>query len=775
MKDDKATTVTSEITADSSATAALELMPSYSTVTECRKWTPSILCVPASTVHTTDSEDSDAELCLPDFTVTLSPLPFSPYHRLGTVSPLPPTPPKSPISPTISPLPVSPAATCITLTPLSPLPPSPHCLTLSPLPKSPVADTRKLGCCKRLDLGRSSVAPMPFEDFVITSPPKSVSGQYMLSSSFLPTSKQRELDAVDLRFQDSTVPISEGPDFEDLGPEVLDLKSTEKTEQAILLETSSKRNKKRHRIPEKPSDQSPVTKVHRSSNRISISDSKSTAVSNIIISSSNSIGNITRSIGTTSTITSSSSIGTTNTITSSSIGTTSTITSSSSIGTTITSSSSIGTTSTITGCSSTVSSNIGTTNNSIISSSNSIGISSTSCSNGISSSAVFGNAQPLPLPQQQLAECMQCPLPLPSWLVKSMATVQTAEPPAPSRCLSGRKAAHKNVIFNRQEKQKVFDYVKHNLERMVCGFITLSSAVSMFSNPKNLSCPVQMAKAVTQFILKSYFPKIEEVVGLFKNLQEAARDRSHAVDPLSPTFPPPLVRAECQMVALFIHMCQMNAKMATLLTEITKAFYQTALTQDIRFHQLLAFCRMLTAVCRFQGDVERLQFLCSDLLRKPLKPSEFHVFTAIASVWPVVLARLPDVPLIEEKRIVSQGVEQQSISFTLELILTAILKSQTGSTPIQMMKHFKLLCNWKQGWAWTNDVLIRGHLWPTLQQWNNKSESIREATVVCIIRLFGFISGLGLAVDQQSVSIIQLQKVLISLIEKAGKAKEAQD
>ena len=36
----------------------------------------------------------------------------------------------------------------------------------------------------------------------------------------------------------------------------------------------------------------------------------------------------------------------------------------------------------------------------------------------------------------------------------------------------------------------------------------------------------------------------------------------------------------------------------------------------------------------------------------------------------------------------------------------------------------------------------------------------------------GFISGLGLAVDQQSVSIIQLQKVLISLIEKAGKAKE---
>lgn len=71
--------------------------------------------------------------------------------------------------------------------------------------------------------------------------------------------------------------------------------------------------------------------------------------------------------------------------------------------------------------------------------------------------------------------------------------------------------------------------------------------------------------ALLQFILKSYFPKIEEVVGLFKNLQETAKDHSHAVDPLSPTFPPPLLRAECQMVALFIHMCQMNPKMVMYL------------------------------------------------------------------------------------------------------------------------------------------------------------------------------------------------------------------
>ena len=42
-----------------------------------------------------------------------------------------------------------------------------------------------------------------------------------------------------------------------------------------------------------------------------------------------------------------------------------------------------------------------------------------------------------------------------------------------------------------------------------------------------------------------------------------------------------------------------------------------------------------------------------------------------------------------------------------------------------------------QGWAWTNDTLIRRYLWPLLQQWNKQPGSLREAAVVCIIRLLG--------------------------------------
>ena len=42
-----------------------------------------------------------------------------------------------------------------------------------------------------------------------------------------------------------------------------------------------------------------------------------------------------------------------------------------------------------------------------------------------------------------------------------------------------------------------------------------------------------------------------------------------------------------------------------------------------------------------------------------------------------------------------------------------------------------------QGWAWTNDTLIQHHLWPLLEQWNKSPSSLREATIICIIRLIG--------------------------------------
>ena len=51
--------------------------------------------------------------------------------------------------------------------------------------------------------------------------------------------------------------------------------------------------------------------------------------------------------------------------------------------------------------------------------------------------------------------------------------------------------------------------------------------------------------------------------------------------------------------------------------------------------------------------------------------------------------------------------------------------------------HALRLLAWFKGWTWTSDVLIRAHLWPILQSWNAKRESVKEATVMAVVRLLG--------------------------------------
>ena len=47
------------------------------------------------------------------------------------------------------------------------------------------------------------------------------------------------------------------------------------------------------------------------------------------------------------------------------------------------------------------------------------------------------------------------------------------------------------------------------------------------------------------------------------------------------------------------------------------------------------------------------------------------------------------------------------------------------------------LLGFQQGWVWTNDTLIRAHVWPLLQQWNKDRDSVREAAIACTVRLIG--------------------------------------
>ena len=50
---------------------------------------------------------------------------------------------------------------------------------------------------------------------------------------------------------------------------------------------------------------------------------------------------------------------------------------------------------------------------------------------------------------------------------------------------------------------------------------------------------------------------------------------------------------------------------------------------------------------------------------------------------------------------------------------------------LRLISHF-------QGWVWTNDTLIRAHLWPLLQKWNSSEGSgVKDAAAVCTVRLIG--------------------------------------
>ncbi len=52
--------------------------------------------------------------------------------------------------------------------------------------------------------------------------------------------------------------------------------------------------------------------------------------------------------------------------------------------------------------------------------------------------------------------------------------------------------------------------------------------------------------------------------------------------------------------------------------------------------------------------------------------------------------------------------------------------------------HSLRLLAYTQGWVWTNDSLIRAHIWPILQKWNSSEGSdVKEAAAVCVVRLIG--------------------------------------
>ena len=96
--------------------------------------------------------------------------------------------------------------------------------------------------------------------------------------------------------------------------------------------------------------------------------------------------------------------------------------------------------------------------------------------------------------------------------------------------------------------------------------------------------------------------------------------------------------------------------------------------------KLPPYCsRILTAICRLQGDADRVLFLAFDLLKKPLTVNELPVIAGIASVWPIPLARRQGVKLIDNHVVLLKGLEQQALSYTLEVLVMTMMQNDNSN------------------------------------------------------------------------------------------------
>ena len=94
------------------------------------------------------------------------------------------------------------------------------------------------------------------------------------------------------------------------------------------------------------------------------------------------------------------------------------------------------------------------------------------------------------------------------------------------------------------------------------------------------------------------------------------------------------------------------------------------------------------------GEKERVLFLSCDLFRRPLTSNEMPVIIGMATVWPAVFARKAGVDLVLNQWLVPEGVAQQPLSYSVEVVTTVMMK---GVCSQHHMKNMHTLCCWSYG------------------------------------------------------------------------------
>lgn len=133
-----------------------------------------------------------------------------------------------------------------------------------------------------------------------------------------------------------------------------------------------------------------------------------------------------------------------------------------------------------------------------------------------------------------------------------------------------------------------------NWERLLTGQLFLSTVVSMFADDWNCPSSTDLTSALikvshcvrycmislslslcvtapstaphphhVQYLQLSYSPRIEDVVSVYHQLCDDVRSNAVPLDPSSPSFPPVLLKPECQVIALLLHTATLNPTMVS--------------------------------------------------------------------------------------------------------------------------------------------------------------------------------------------------------------------
>ncbi|XP_007898733.2 little elongation complex subunit 1 [Callorhinchus milii] len=205
-----------------------------------------------------------------------------------------------------------------------------------------------------------------------------------------------------------------------------------------------------------------------------------------------------------------------------------------------------------------------------------------------------------------------------------------------------------------------------------------------------------------------------------------------------------------------------------LLLAIQEKLKTERLTLDINY--LHALCRVYTAICRQQGDLERARILCFDILREDFPDSD-KLILFITSVWKNIFSMRG--PLNKAMQVVARQRAKDDVLQCLTVYLdwqknpplnasqlvSSFLVAMQRSPTIKFQAHeelgtdfnsvmwelifaIDLLCS-QQPWCLTHDNVISKELWPLMDKWVKRRKGkayvlhIQDVTVGAVLRLIG--------------------------------------